>query len=385
MAKRARATVVDVAKAADVAVGTVSRVLNNHADVNADIRARVWNAARTLNYTRIRQRKGRREASERVGNIAVICFGMEDTLVQLPVVSSALQGIESALSQSGRSLMLANIPEGDRVPPFLTEGHVEGVILKGPNQGLLPDEQTSELIQRIYRLPRVWLMGCLPGARGDHCNFDTEAAGRLAAEHLRRMNHRRAAFLNPKPGQTQFEKVRTSFCAAFAELGGEPSVLEVSRPERLAWPLPAITHQDNVDHLVDRWISQPAKTRATALFVPSDRTASQLYSSLERRGVGVGRDLSVISCNNERPLIMGLHPGLTTIDVHAETIGHRAVDQLLWRIAHPHEPLSIQLLIEPTLAERASVAALQPGPRAGGGERIRRGGRAPESGGRFVK
>ncbi len=35
-----KVTITDVAKAANVALGTVSRVLNNHADVNAAIRAR---------------------------------------------------------------------------------------------------------------------------------------------------------------------------------------------------------------------------------------------------------------------------------------------------------------------------------------------------------
>jgi len=57
-------TITDVAKAADVALGTVSRVLNNHADVNAEIRTRVLAAARALNYTRIRQR---RDARCRIG------------------------------------------------------------------------------------------------------------------------------------------------------------------------------------------------------------------------------------------------------------------------------------------------------------------------------
>ena len=49
----------------------------------------------------------------------------------------------------------------------------------------------------------------------------------------------------------------------------------------------------------------------------SDRTAVQLYSSLERLGLRVGTDVSVVSCNNEKPLIGNLHPELTTIDVHA--------------------------------------------------------------------
>ncbi len=350
-------TITDVAHAADVAVGTVSRVFNHHPDVNEDIRHRVWQAARKLGYERLRERKKSREPGPIPvrGNIAVICFGMEDTLVQLPVVSSALQGIERALSAQGRSLMLANIPKGDRLPPFLSEEHVEGLILKGPNQGQLPAK--NELLREIARLPRVWLMGKLPHAKGDHCNFDTEIAGNLAAEHFHAKGHRRVAFFNPKPGQTQFEKLKASFAVANVRLGQSYTALESPLPDQLVWPLPATTLESNVDRLVETWLALP-RNRPTALLVPSDRTAVQLYGNLQRRGLVVGKDISLISCNNEKPLLLHLHPPLTSIDVHAELIGRRAVDQLLWRILHPDDSVDCQVLVEPTLVERASVAQL---------------------------
>ncbi len=361
MPKKARATITDVAKSAGVAVGTVSRVLNNHADVNAAIRARVWEAARNLNYTRIRRRSVRREAAEeenQTGNIAAIFFGMEDTLVQLPVVSSALQGIEDALSKKGRSLMLANIPKGDRIPPFLLGNHVSGLILKGPNQGELPPVESCPLLQHVYRYPHVWLMGHLANARGDHCNFDTETAGKLAADHLHARGHRRLAFFNPKPGQNQFEKLRNSFFASASRLGDEVAILEVNPPEGLHWPLPAITQENSVQILAARWAALPPNSRPTAIFVPADRTAVQLYAALNQLGLRPGKDVSLISCNNERSLLMNLHPTLATIDVHAESIGRLAVDQLLWRMKNPQELLSFQLLVEPTLVEGNSVAAI---------------------------
>lgn len=356
--KPAKVTVVDVAKAADVAVGTVSRVLNNHAGVNADIRERVQQAARQLNYTRLRQNRTRPEPTEKRGAIGAVFFGMEDTLVQLPIVSTALQGIENALSGHGRSLMLANIPGGDRVPVFLRDESVDGLLLKGPNQGLLPSPAESEFLRLVYRMPHVWLMGRPPNATGDHCNFDTTAAGRLAAEHLHAKGHRRVAFFSPKPGQIQFERIKSAFIASALQLGLEFSLLEVEPPPALTWPLPAITQQHNVDLLLDRWQAQPKPARPTAFFVPSDRTAVQLYSALGQRGLQAGTDVSVVSCNNERSLLANLHPAVTTIDVHAEFIGRRAVDQLLWRIRHPAEPHSVQVLIEPSLVDRHSVVSL---------------------------
>lgn len=361
MLKKSQATITDVAKAAGVAVGTVSRVLNNHTDVNAGIRARVWEAARTLSYSRIRQRSTRREESvedPRSEALAAVFFGMEDTLVQLPVVSTALQGIEGAIASKGRSLMLANIPKGDRVPPFLLGNHVAGLIIKGPNQGDLPPVSENGLLQHIFRFPHVWLMGRPANATGDHCNFDTEAAGRIATEHLVARGHRRLAFLNPKPGQIQFEKLRQSFLQHCRRLGATSLVLEPPPPENLSWPLPAITQENTVRSLLERWQATPAELRPTALFVPSDRAAVQVYSVMSQLNLHVGTDLSLISCNNERSLLMNLHPTVTTVDVHAEAVGRHAVDQLLWRIANPQESRPVQVLIEPTLVEGESVATL---------------------------
>ena len=362
MNKKAKVTITDVAQSARVSVGTVSRVLNNHPEVNASIRARVWQTARRLNYTRIRQRSVRsraRPADTRIGHIATVFFGMDNTLVHLPVVNAALQGIESALSAHGRSLMLANIPKGERIPPFLLEEHrVVGVILKGPNQGLLPSPEENELLRRLYRLPHVWLMGQLPNATGDHCNFDTDAAGRLAAEHFHAKGHCRLAFFNPKPGQNQFERLKHAFCLAARRQGSNVAVLEVPRPEKLEWPLPAITVEENVEVLVDRWRAMPANRRPTALFVPSDRTSVQFYAACARRDLRVGTDVSIVSCNNEQSLSATLHPALSSIDVHAEVIGRRTVEQLLWRMREPAGSPSCQILVEPTLVERASVASL---------------------------
>jgi DNA-binding LacI/PurR family transcriptional regulator len=360
--QKRKVTVVDIARAAGVALGTVSRVLNNHPEVNDEMRNRVLETARDLNYTRIRKRRAttRTPSGEAngaaSGNIAVICFGMEDALVQLPVVSSALQGIEHALASQHRDLMFANVPDGDRVPAFLRHGRVDGLILKGPNQGRLPVAHESELLRHIYQFPRVWLMGRLPNAQGDHCNFDFETAARLVAEHVAGQGHRHVAFFNPKPGQVQFERLKMAFFGVAPQHRLRATLLETEPPARLSWPLPAITLETHVEELVERWANLATQDRPTTLFTPSDRTAVQLYASLARRGLKVGQDVSVVSCNNERSLATSLHPALTTIDVHPDQIGRRAIDLLLWRIAHTDDPHPLQIFVDPTLVVRESVA-----------------------------
>lgn len=355
-------TIIDVARVAGVAVGTVSRVLNDAPNVDADIRRRVLEAAKQLDYDRLRKPKKRAATvvAPRVhtANVAVICFGMEDTLVHLPVVSRAVQGIERAVATEGGSLMLANVPDGARIPSFLTQNKVVGVILKGPNQGTLPDAADVPLLQALEGVPRVWLLGRLPNATGDHCSFDYGITGELVARHFRERGHRRIAFLNPKPGQVQFENVKQGLASAALRHGLHLELIESDRPDQLIWPLPAITSHDKTSQLVSRWNALPAESRPTGLFVPSDRTAIQVYSALERLGHRVGRDVSVISCNNEETLIQGLTPPLTTVDIHADLVGYHAVSQLLWRARNPHLTPHTQVLVEPQLMVRESVQTL---------------------------
>ena len=361
--EKAPATIYDVAKAARVAVGSVSRVLNKHPDVSPEMRDRILAAAKLLNYTRLRRRSASAavmRASRGSGvSLGMICFGMQDTLVQLPVVSAAVHGIESAVAAEGGTLMFANIPEGDRVPAFLTENRVAGVIVKGPNVGGLPSPEHNELLRHIYALPHVWLMGQPSNARGDHCNFDQQAAGRLAAEHLHAKRHEHVAFLNPKPGHAQFENVKKAFCARARELGQQVDVFEPEQPPPLTWPLPAISSPAVVEQLVQRWAAQRRTGRATAFAVGADTTAVQMYSAFGKLGLQVGRDISLVSCNDERALVMGLTPPLTTIDVHADAIGRVAVARLLWRVTHPDQTASARILVEPALVERASVRILR--------------------------
>jgi DNA-binding LacI/PurR family transcriptional regulator len=359
-----RATIHDVAKAAGVAVGSASRALNQHATVSAEIRERVQAAAKFLDYNRLRRARARPRAATgataaTAASIGLVCFGMEDALVELPVVSAALHGIESAVGEEGGTLMFASIPKGDRVPAFLTENKIGGLILKGPNQGELPPVEENELLRQIYRVPHVWLMGRPPNATGDHCNFDAQAAGRIAAEHLRAKGHERVAFLNPKPGHAQFEQVKRGFIERSREAGSTVDLLEAEQTTPLTWPLPGRTSPEKVEALVQQWATQPKTRRATAIAVGADTTAVQIYAALNRLGLQVGRDVGLISCNDEKALVMGLTPPLTTVDVRPEAVGRNAVARVLWRAAHPGDETTATILIQPVLTERGSVPTLR--------------------------
>lgn len=354
----------DVARSAGVAVGTASRVLNNRTDVNPEARARVLEAVAKLNYRPLRRRNQRNSLTgngnreKEVRNIGVVFLGMAESLVNVPVLGEILQGIESGISRVQGNLLFANLPDANLVPSFLKHNQVEGLIVKTSQYGHLPSPEENPLMNHILRYPIVWVWARPDGAVGDLCSFNHQTAAMLAARHLKEKGHHRVAFFNPKMGKSSLEHMKTEFLAACQAHELDCTALEVAPRRGRAWPEPALNSAEEVLPLVAAWKKMPAETRPTACFVPADNIAVHLYGAMERNGLIPGRDLSIISCNNEKSLSKAMKPRLSTIEVHAQEIGRKAVRQLVWRIANVGYQKDQTLLFEPILRPRESVADL---------------------------
>ncbi|MEZ5275137.1 MAG: LacI family DNA-binding transcriptional regulator [Opitutaceae bacterium] len=355
-------TILDVAADAQVAVGTVSRVLNTPNAVGPKIRKRVQESIDRLNYRPLRRRQkpssSNGQSMRRRNNIGVILLGMDDSLAHLPVISEAIHGVELAVTSVNVNLMLSNIPDAQRIPAFLERNQVDGLIIKSPLLGDLRTCASSALLEKIERLPHVWLLGRPEGAKGDLVGCDNNAGGRMAAEYLHRKGHQRVAFMHPRAGQTRAENLKASFTAVATRLGMTVQMFEKNIEGEVHWPLPAITRPTDVLPLLEALLALPKSKRPTAVLTPADSIAVQIYAAMQQKGLRVGEDLSILSFNHERPLVLGLSPALTTIDVRAEAIGRRAVDQIRWRLDHPIDDIPTRILVEPRLVEGASVLSL---------------------------
>ncbi len=338
------ATVKDIALRAGVSLGTVSRVLNRNATVSAANVKKVLTAAKAVGY-KIRPDKGALQL--RTGNIGLVLLGLDRSLVSLPVIAQAVHSVQSALGQRGANTLMADLPTLDEIPQFLEQVAVDGLIVKGPLQGELPGPQNNALMARMRELPTVWILGRPKGAWSDHCGPDNMAIGRLAAEYLLKRGHTSVAYLNVRPFHTMFDERQASFEFHARALGAKVSTFVSPAPDHIQFPLPCASDQQGMDRLLEKVLR--TKSPPTAVFVPSDTSAALLYRACSKQNLKVGKALDIISCNNEPSIIASLNPTLATIDVHAEVIGTRAVDQLYWRLAHPNDEHSANILIEPHL------------------------------------
>lgn len=359
-------TVLDVAAAAEVSVGTVSRVLNTPDAVGAENRKRVLEAVAKIGYSPLRKRrkggivKDAQGGYGRRGTYGLLLLGMDDSLTHLPVITEAIHGVELAMAAAGMNLMLANVPGADRVPVFLAKSQVDGLIVKSPLLGDLRLCASPALVEAINRVPHVWLLGRPDSGEGDMCGMDLDVGARIAVDYLHARGHRRLGYLHPRLGQTRSEGLKRALAAHVQRLGLILRHFERPLIEPVKWPLAAITRPAEVMPLLERWETMPKTERPTAIIVNADSIAVQLYAAMRERGLQIGTDVSILSFNHEKPLVMGLDPSLTTLDVRAEAIGRRAVQELFWRILNPTDNIPTKVLVEPTLIEGGSVAAIDP-------------------------
>jgi DNA-binding LacI/PurR family transcriptional regulator len=281
---------------------------------------------------------------------------MNRSLAALPCVADAIHGVEAAVNEAGADLLLADLPLADRVPAVLERNRVDGVLVKGALLGDLFGRGNPALFERLRRLPTVWFLGRPDGGDwGDVVQSNDRLVGKLAADHLIARGHRRLAVLNPKPDHVTFRQREASFTWHARRAGASVTALLGRPTDEWELPLRPVDQVELVGGLLDELLR--ADPRPTAVFVPGDSVTAMVYRALAERGLRAGTDVSVVSCNNEQPLLAGLFPTPTTIDIHSDRVGRRAVDQLAWRLTHAQE-VGTDLGVEPSLVEGQSVARL---------------------------
>lgn len=346
MTSSKKPSLADVARLAHVAPSTVSLVLNGGSRVAEGTRDTVLKAVRKLKYERLRggRPRGPQLKAGKTRQITLV-FSLPNRLVlKSPVYSEVLHGVESALAARRYSLVVRYRCEQEAVEGPLLLTKADGVLLFG--------HLDADLFQReLPGLPLVHFMGIAQNeGLYDHVSYNNARIGKLAAEYLLRRGHRRVAFVGHDEAKTTLQR-GAAFLREMEAEGG--SVLKLTDRQ----PLVISTAQRHaVDSAVMRRLVEQlctSKPRPTAVFLAMDMLLPPFVSVLRERGPKAEKALELIGCNNDRPYLAALHPRPATIDIHAEAVGRKAVEQLFWRMDHPQEP-RVSVLLEPELLASGS-------------------------------
>jgi DNA-binding LacI/PurR family transcriptional regulator len=330
-------SIVRVAQAANVSYATAWRIINNQPCGSEQAVAAVKEAISRLGYepTAARKRGRRPKAPDgiRTRNIALLHFRQATS-----ISASVLSCVHRMLSERNLNLIFAHCTRTEELPHAVRSGNIDGIL----GYGTFPTEAMDKSLQRV---PAVWMMSRDDrgvDAWGDRVKPDHDTIGHLAASHLIARDHERLAFLNPEVGFNIYQQRCNAFRGAVESAGRAFAVHGSSGSQDF-----------NVvaERLVEQWMS--STPRATGIFVPVDRVTLFVYRHLERRGIAPGRDVDIVSCDNEKELLSLMHPQPPSIDLNREMIARLAVERLLWRMKNGVSSPSVVTTVSPTLVAHA--------------------------------
>jgi LacI family transcriptional regulator len=330
-----RSTIREVAELAGVAMSSVSRVLSNHPDVSPAMRARVMAAVDTLGY----QPDLLAQSMRRRSTMSVGFVGGD---ISDPLLAEIAMGAETTLREAGYSMLLTNSGNDPALDAahvrLLQQRRVDGLLLS------LAAEDHPETIDALRGIetPIVLIDRDLTGAVDPSAVLSDHRSGmRAAVEALLDLGHRDVGLLLGQPLRFSRER-RTGLADAYQERGLAPSYTVIEGR------LGSEHGRDATRQLLD------GEGPVTAIIAGGNRLLIGTLEELRDRGLKVGADLSLVSCDTIS-LTELFDPPIAVIRRDTREIGRRAAQLLLDHLGD--ETLGPEQVVLPTeFVARASCA-----------------------------
>ena len=328
-----RPTIVDVAERAGVSKSLVSLVMRDSPRVGDDSRRAVLEAARHLGYRPNAVARSLVRQSSRV-------LGCIVSDLHNPFFADVADGIEEEAVASGyRALLSAGFLDARReagAVETLLQLQADGLIMLGPTMSISAIEETARHIPLV-------VVGQETRAKTlDSVRNDDEAGAHAVVDHLVGLGHERIAHIHAGSGGGSRGRRRgyeaamrqhglgdhvRSLRGAFTEAGGERG-------------MGTILESGDVP---------------TAVFVANDLAAMGVLAAVDRVGLRVPEDISIVGYDD---IITSHSPrvGLTTVAQPSVEIGRTAVILLLERTEQGRTE-SRHVVLAPRLVARGSTAA----------------------------
>ncbi len=337
-----RATLADVARLAGLSPTAASLILNGKPDTrfSAEAHARVHAAAAELGY---RPNIGARALrTDRTLSIAFI----SDVVATTRFASGLIQG---ALEEAERAGHVVLVMETRGETAREVEA-IEAVLDRQVDGIIFGTVRARELyVPDLPEATKVVMLNATNPRHGVSVLPDEEAGGRAAVDLLVAAGHSEGIALIGQNDEAERDLFRSATVARRIQgLRSELTELGVTLvAEESCWDWEPHNGYDLTAKLLDR------RTDLRALLCMNDRLAFGAYQACTERGLVVGRDISIVSFDNDE-LASYLRPGLTTIGLPHVVMGREAV-RLLLSNAGPGERL-----VPMPVVERSSIATVTP-------------------------
>ncbi|MBI5666543.1 MAG: LacI family DNA-binding transcriptional regulator [Chloroflexi bacterium] len=333
-----------IASDLNISSASVSRALNDRPGVGKELRERILQRARELNYTPSVTARGL--ATSQTFTLGFFVRQKPNLSTKTdPFYGEILHGVEQVSAQSDYHVAIGTLTDSILSTPqdfrFVRERRVDGMILAGPD---IPNDFI--IAMRQTGMPIVLVDNKLDHARIDSVNTDDEQGGYLAARHLIEAGHRRIGIISgPQDWYSNARRVR-GYRRALAEAGVPVCIVHAGR-----------TTIDSGESAYHRLIEQ--QPDLTAVCAVNDSMAIGAIRAAQAQGRVVPDDLSVVGFDDIDWAALN-NPPLTTISVPKRQVGQEAVRRLLSLLNEP-DTHPVEVVVSVQLIERRSTGPCRDG------------------------
>lgn len=341
-----RPTMDDVASRAGVSRSLVSLVMRGATNVSELRRAAVLKAAEELGYRP--NAMARSLASRHPDTIGVMLSDLHN-----PYFAEIADSIESTARASGLRIIIntggRQVDVERQALDHLLEFRTAGLILVGP---VIP----APAIEAAARSTPIVLVTRRTRSAGvDSIMIDEAAAGRLVVDHLTGLGHERIAHIDGGSGAAAGQRrqgyedamTRAGLATAIRIVAGEYTEAAGEAGAATLFPAPGRTGPRSANG-----------SRPTAVYGANDLVAAGVLARLERDGLQVPHDVSVVGYDNTALAELG-RLSLTTVDQPRAEMGRLAVQCLLERVGAERRR-AVRHELEPMLVIRRTTAPPPP-------------------------
>lgn len=333
-------TIKDVAQKANVSMATVSRVINNHKTVNAELTERVWSAIRETNFNP--NHAARSLVKQKTNTIGIIVHNLHD-----PFFYDLIRGFEKGAEGTDYNIIFCSITGYNAEQKlqylrYLRNGVVDAVVLYGSyhfDDGIIRFINTSDPIN-IVMIENEGI--------GLNCNkmlIDNYGGAQKAVQYLLQKGHRRIAHICGNPNKKVSVDRLNGYIFAMQQAGVEilsDYVQHTSTDSHSGY--------DKMRTLLE------LKNPPTAVFCSDDGIASYAVRAALDMGLRVPEDISVIGFDNRAFLPDGYKgPEITSVSQPLYDVGYDCIQLLCRQLNEGASECPFRKLYETTIVEKETV------------------------------
>ncbi len=330
----------EVAERAGVSIATVSRTVNGVRAVRPDIAAKVWRAIEEVGYVPNTQARALVSGHSRI-------LGLIVSDITNPFFPELIHGFEQVAVRAGFEVLLASTG----YDPALMANTVRRMIeRKVEGVAVMTSEMDPSLLGQLTdrHIPLAFVDVGTPAPHVSNICVNYQSGVRQAVEHLRRLGHRRLAFISG-PLTLKSARLRSeAFLECFTESQRDAEHPLIVKGDHTL---------DGGFHAVQELLSAP--DRPTAVICSNDLTAIGVLRGLDAEGLRTPRDMSVIGFDDINMAQFTLPP-LTTIRLSRQDLAHQAFGALIADIESAAASEGATYPLDTRLIVRGSTAAPHP-------------------------